>query len=66
MDDQDGQPIEKRQGSQKPVSDQNLAGQTCPTCNVGKLELRNLKDSEKQFWGCSKFQDGCRHFVWAK
>ena len=42
------------------------AGQSCPTCRLGKLQLRNMKDSDKQFWGCSRFKDGCRHFVWAK
>lgn len=44
----------------------NLAGQVCPSCGRGRLELRNLRDSDKQFWGCSEFRKGCKHFAWAQ
>jgi DNA topoisomerase III len=48
-----------------PVAVGNLAGQPCPSCNKGKLQLRNLPNSDKQFWGCTGFP-ACRHFTWAK
>jgi DNA topoisomerase III len=64
MADQDGAPVAKAAGAGKAATG-NLAGQVCPTCGKGKLQLRNLKDSSKQFWGCSEYQNGCRHFVWA-
>jgi DNA topoisomerase III len=51
--------------SAKAFTNDNLNGQPCPTCRSGTLGLRNLKDSDKQFWGCSGFPE-CRHFVWAK
>lgn len=43
----------------------NLNGAACPTCSKGKLQLRNLPNSDKQFWGCTGFP-ACRHFAWAK
>jgi DNA topoisomerase III len=52
-------------GSAKAFTNENLNGQPCPTCGSGTLSLRNLKDTGKQFWGCSGFPE-CRHFVWAK
>jgi DNA topoisomerase III len=42
-----------------------VAGQCCPTCQTGQLQLRNLKDSDRQFWGCSGFPV-CRQFAWAR
>ena len=48
-----------------PVVVGNLAGQPCPSCNKGKFQLRNLPNSDKQFWGCTGFP-ACRHFTWAK
>lgn len=41
----------------------NLNGAVCPSCSKGKLQLRNLPNSEKQFWGCTGFP-ACRHFAW--
>ena len=49
----------------QPVVTQNLAGTVCTTCGQGKLQLRNMSNSPKQFWGCSGFP-ACRHFAWAK
>ena len=48
-----------------PAAVGNLAGQPCPSCNKGKFQLRNLPNSDKQFWGCTGFP-ACRHFTWAK
>lgn len=48
-----------------PVVVGNLAGQPCSSCNKGKFQLRNLPNSDKQFWGCTGFPS-CRHFSWAK
>ncbi|NJM43839.1 MAG: hypothetical protein HC858_07430 [Brachymonas sp.] len=69
--DVNGVPVIREQRAAQPatvtqVPPANLAGQTCPSCSEGKLQLKNMKDSDKQFWGCSRFRDGCRHFVWAK
>ena len=48
-----------------PVAVGNLAGQPCPSCSKGKIQLRNFPNSEKQFWGCTGFP-ACRHFTWVK
>jgi DNA topoisomerase III len=68
--DVNGVPVvrEKKPQSEAPLakpSASDLAGKPCPTCNQGKLQLRNLSDSPKQFWGCTRYRDGCRHFAWA-
>jgi DNA topoisomerase III len=46
-------------------SNTNLAGTACESCHKGKLQLRNLPNADRQFWGCTGFP-ACRHFVWAK
>ncbi len=40
-------------------------GDPCPSCRKGRVQLRNLKESDKQFWGCSEFP-GCKLFQWAQ
>ena len=55
----------KTLGQAQPVKVENLAGQTCPACHKGKIQLRNLPNSDKQFWGCTNYP-GCKHFTWVK
>lgn len=43
----------------------HVAGQDCPACNKGKLQLRKLPNSDKQFWGCTNYPE-CKHFTWVK